>query len=379
MRKSIVLLYFFSLGLYAQEDSLKIADSLAAVGKTSEAISLLKSSGDESEKILTKLADLQKKEGQNEEAIANYKRILQKNPDRILTAVDYGELLLEEGKLQNADSLFKNLTEKYPENASFRFRLGLVHEKQKDSTSISDFFTTVALDSTHQGALYKTAKYELQNGKHFNAAQLAKTGLRINPNNLSLLSILGQAYSMSFQFEKSIKPFEKLIALGEESEFILEKLAKAYKITDQPRKAIKTYKMMLQINDANAFVHSNLGVLYLKLDEVEKAQQHFTMALLIKKQPVDREYVNIGLTFKRQGKFKEAYENFQKALEENPKNERASLELAIAADAYFKDKKSVLKLYEDYYEKYENSGRKDMLSVAEYRISALKKEIHMTE
>lgn len=375
----LVFALLFASQVFPQSSMLREADSLSAVGKTKEAISLLKSTGDQSEKTLLKLANFQKKENQNEEALKNYKIILQNNPARVLTALDYGELLLEERKLETADSLFRKLTKRYPDNASFRYRLGLVHEKQKDSTAIKDFFKTVALDSTHQGALYKTAKFELQNGRHFNATKLAQTGLKVSPNNKPLLSILGQSYVKSLQFEKAIIPYEKLVSLGEKSEFILEQLGKAYRTTGQTEKAINIYKKLLSIDAMNAYAHSTLGVLFLKQNETKKATRHFAMALVIKNQPVDSEYVNLGLAFKREEKFKEAYHNFKMALEENPRNQRARLELAIAADSYFKDKESVLKLYENYVERFKDEGRKDMLSVAEYRISALKKEIHMAE
>ncbi len=375
----ILLLLFLSYSLSAQNDELKNADSLYTVGKNKEAIDLLEKLDEKSEKIYLKLAKLQQQSEQNEASLKNYHKVLKLNPDRILTAQDYGELLLETDKLAIADSLFTSLSEKYPDNAGFVYRLGLVKEKKKDSTAMKYFFKTVSLDFTHQGALYKTARYQLKNGKSYNAINLCNSGLKVRPNNVSLLSILGQAYSVSLQFEKSIPPFEKLIELDQGSEFILEKLGKAYRVTDQPEKAIETYKMMLDINDRNSAVHSNLGALYLKINELEKAQQHFTMALLIKKQPVDREYLNIGLTFKRQEDFKSAFENFELALEENPDNERALLERAIAADAYFEDKEAVLKLYEVYISQYGESGRNDMISVAKYRISELKSEIHQSK
>ncbi|MFV8226418.1 tetratricopeptide repeat protein, partial [Christiangramia aquimixticola] len=264
-------------------------------------------------------------------------------------------------------------------NAGFVFRLGLVRERKKDSTAIDLFFKTIALESTHQGALYKTSKHHLQNGQHFNAIKLSSTGLEKRPDNISLLSILGQAYSVSLQFDKAIPVYEKIINLGKGSEFILEKLAKAYRLNAQPKQAIETYKKMLDFNDMNSAVHSNLGTLYLITDEVDKAQLHFTMALLIKKQPLDNEYLNIGLTFKKQGEFEKAFQNFEKAIEDNPKNERAILERAIAADAFMKDKESILNLYQAYYNKYKNSGRNDMLSIAEYRIGLLKGEIHQSK
>ncbi|WP_300435637.1 tetratricopeptide repeat protein [Christiangramia sp.] len=364
---------------FSQEETIKTADSLSAVGEKTEAIKLLESLQPKTETIYLKLAKIQQANGQEEEALQNYKIVLEKNPEKILTAVDYGELLLESGKLELADSLFTDLSKKYPENAGFIYRIGLAKEKKKDSTAMRYFFKTVSWDTTHQGALYKTAKYYLKNGKSYNAIVSANTGLKVRPENVSLLSILGQAYSRSLQFEKAIAPYEKLVELGEGSEFILEKLAKAYRVTSQPEKAIEAYKMILDISDMNSAVHSNLGALYLKTNEVKKAQQHFTMALLIKKQPVDREYLNIGLTFKRQENFQSAFDNFEKSLEENPENERALLERAIAADAYFEDKEAVLNLYETYINKYGESGRNDMLSVAKYRISELKSEIHQSK
>ncbi|MCP9198776.1 tetratricopeptide repeat protein [Gramella sp. GC03-9] len=364
---------------FSQTEILKTADSLSAVGETTKAVELLKSIEPKTESVYLKLAKIQQASRQNEEALQNYKTVLDQSPGKILTAVDYGELLLETGKADMADSLFTELSKKYPENAAFMYRIGLAKEMKKDSTAMRYFFKTHSWDSTHQGAIYKTAKYFLKNGKSYNAIMLCNTGLRARPNNVSLLSILGQSYSKTLQFEKAIEPYEKLISLGEGSEFILEKLAKSYRVTGQDEKAIETYTKMLEINDANASVHSNLGVLYLNQNKPDKAQQHFTMALLIKKQPVDNEYVNIGLSFKRQENFQEAYRNFKMALGENPENQRALIELAIAADAIYEDKEKVLKYYQDFVDKYAETGRNDMLSIAEYRISQLKKEIHMAK
>lgn len=380
MRKFLLILFClicFKVG--AQAPTLSIADSLAVVGKQQEAISLLDSLEQKSDQIYLKIAKLQQQSGQTDEALQNYEKVLKRNPDRILTSIDYGELMLEAGKYDQADSLFSNLSEKYPDNAGFIYRVGLAKEKKKDTIAIRYFFKTLTKDFTHQGALYKTSKHFLKNGKSYNAISLCNKGLKVRPNNISLLSILGQSYSRSLQFEKAIATYEKLIELGEGSEFILEKLAKAYRVTSQPEKAIETYKKMLDINNMNGAVHSNLGVLYLKINEAVKAQEHFTTALLIKDQPVDNEYVNLGLAYKRQEELRSAFISFQKALKENQDNERALIELAIAADGHFENKQDVLKLYQDFVNKYAEHGRKDMLSLAEYRISELKKEIHLSK
>ena len=377
-----LLSIFLLIGLQVssqQSDFLKEADSLNAVGKTSEAIDLLESNSDQSEKVLLRLAEFQKKSGKDDAALSNYRKVLQKNPNRTLTALDYGELLLETKKLKSADSLFSILSEKYPENASFRFRLGLTHEKLKDSTAIDDFFRTVELDSFHQGALYKTAKYELQQRRHFNAISLAQQGLKINPENASLLSILGQSYTVSLQLEKAIIPFEKLVEIGEDTEFILENLGRAYRATQQFDKAIGIYQKILIISPGNAGAHVNLGILFLNQGMDKKAQDHFFKALQLKNPLVDNEYLYIALTLKRQEKYQFAYAMLKNALDENPNNERALIEIALTADAFMDDKKEVLKLYENYVNRYRDSGDPDKMELATFRISDIKKELHMAE
>ena len=381
MRTSILIFtILFSFQTVAQMEEIKIADSLAAVGKKGEAIKLLADIPNKSDKILLILAKLKQTEGNIEEALDNYAMVLEKNPEKILITQEYGELLLENGKLELADSIFTRLTELYPENASFVYRLGLTKEKQKmDSLSTQLYFKTISLDLTHQGALYKTSKYQLARGKTHEAIALAKTGLEKRPKNVSLLSILGQAYMSTFQFEKAIPAFKTIIEQGEESEFVLEKLAKAYKMTNQLPEALETYKKMLEINDMNSAVHSHMGVILMKMNKPKEAQDHFYNALFINNPRVDKEFMNLGLAAKELGEFKEAYRFFKFALEENEENERAMLELALTADRYFKDKEAVQEHYQRYLDRYAENGNKNMLEIAKYRLSELKREVHFSE
>lgn len=376
---SIFLIFSCPLFLFSQSEVLKSADSLAAVGDHNSAITLLEELESKSSQVYLKLAKFQQAQGKNKDALANYKKVLQQNPDRVLTALDYGELLLENGDLKLADSVFTKLTEDYPENPGFIYRLGLVREKQKDSTALALFFKTVSFGFSHQGALYKTSKYQLENGKKHEAIALAKAGVEKYPKNVSLLSILGQAYISTFQFEKAIPAFKTIVEEGEASEFVLEKLARAYRITNQLPEALDTYQKMLEINDMNSGAHTNIGAILMKMNKPEEAKKHFYLALFAKNPRVDTEFLNIGLAEKELENYGEAYRLFKFALEENEENERALLELALIADRYFEDKQSILEHYQKYLKKYEGNGNPNMLEIAQYRVSELKKEIHFAE
>lgn len=375
----LIILCFIGIKAGAQTSALSISDSLAAIGKQSEAIDLLKNTEPKTDKIYLKLAKLYQATGKDPRAKENYKMVLKLNPERLLTAIEYGDFLIETNDIIKADSLFGKLIDKYPDNANFQYRMGLIKEKQDDKMAEHFYYRAISLDSTHQGAIYKVAKKHLQRNKFSNAIELSKIGLDANSNNVSLLSILAQSYSASRQFEKAIPVYEKLVELGQGSEFIYDKLGFAYYRMENLPKAAENFKNSLELEDRNSGTHYNLGKIYNQMGELQKAEQHLLMSLLIKKQPVDAEFLSLGLNSKDQRKYKEAFNYFEKALQENPKNERALLEKAIAADAYFQDKSSVLNLYQQYLDKFGEIGNEQMKEMAKFRKRELQKEIHMAE
>lgn len=375
----LIILLIFVSKVGAQTSALAVSDSLYAVGEYDKSIAALKEISPKSEKIHLKLAKNYAANRETEAALFQYKKVIKDNPNRVLTAVSYGELLAEAGQLEQADSVFSALTEQYPKNARFQYRLGLIKEKQKDSTAIHHFMVTIALNDRHQGALYKVAKNKLQNRQYTMAGHFSKMGLEVNPKNPSLLSILAQTYSSLKLYKEAIPHYEKLIELGRESVFIYTKLGFAYYRESNYKDAIKMYKNALQVEDRSSDTHYTLGKLYALTGDLDNSETHFLMAILIKNQPVDAEYLSLALTYKMQKKHKEALEYFNKALAENPENERALYERAVAADNYYKDDKAAISYYEDYFKKYENIGNEGMLSRTKNRISDLKKKIHLAE
>ncbi|SOC79789.1 Tetratricopeptide repeat-containing protein [Salinimicrobium sediminis] len=373
----IILLLLSATKAEAQTSALAIADSLYAVGNYSEAIEELEKFGDKSEVILLRLAQAQKANGNMAAALANYNSVLESNPERILTAVEYAKLLSSTGKLKEADSIFKQLVKQYPMNANFHYQLGLVKEKQNDSTAMNHYNITVLLQKNHQQALAKVAKRALVSGKLLEAERLSKQGLDTNPTNLTLLSILAQAYYFQKEYKLATDPFEKLVSLGEGSEFIHSRLGTSYYHLEQIEKAIDNFELALSFEDKNHATHYSLGKLYAMTGNYKKSEFHLLAAILLKDQILDEEFTSLGLTYKFKDEPKKALEYFNRALEENPDNERAMFERAIAGDSFYKDLETRLKLYEAYLEKYEPTGDSYLRKLARRRVKDLREEIHM--
>ena len=362
----------------AQTSALATADSLYAVGNYSEAIEQLENIDPKSEAMHSRLAKAWEARGIYPKALDNYRIVLEKDPERVLTAVAYGKLLSKTGKIEEADSIFQSLAKKYPKNAAFHYQLGLIKEKQKDSTAMAYFFRAIAFDITHQQALYKVSKYSLAHKKYVQAESFSKKGLKFNPTNASLLSILAQSYFRQEYYEGAIKEFEKLVELNIGSEFVHTKLGYAYYNQKQFEKAIEHYSRALEYEDQNAGTHHILGKIYALTGDYKKSEQHLLFAIILKDQLIDAEYLSLALTYKMTKDYKKALEYFEKALKENPMNERALYERATAADAYYEDLETRRNYYQAYLNKFEEKGNKHLISLAKRRVQDIEEELHLS-
>ncbi|GAB2760355.1 tetratricopeptide repeat protein [Salinimicrobium soli] len=376
-KKIFILLFLVVTKAGAQTSALAIADSLYAVGNYSEAIEELRSVDNRSEAAKLRLAKSYEALGQFSEALKQYRQVLQKYPERVLTAIDYAETLKKTGKLKQADSIFEALSNQFPQNANFQYQRGLIKEQQQDSTALGYFLNTIKLDEGHRIANYKVAKDLLAERKFAQARLLSLKALSFNPNDAPLTSILAQAYYHQDMFAEAIEQYEKLISLGEESKFIHTKLGYAYFQSQDLKKAIEHYTAALTYNKNDADLHYRLGQLYARAGEYKNSEGHLLTAILLMDRPLDDEYFSLGLTYKLQEQPKSALKYFNRAIEEDPDNELAWYERAIAADNFFKDFGTRQQYYKDYLERYEKSGNDGLVLLARRRLSDLIKEQHL--
>lgn len=378
MNKTIaIFIILLAVRAGAQTPALAVADSLFTVGESAKAIELLEKVSPATVAVNFKLAQYNAAKGKTREAIKYYEEVLDQNPEKILATIEYAKALVKDNQLMKADSVYSILSKKYPENANFYYQRGLIKEQEKDEEAITFYKSTIEKDLSHQPALYKLAKNEIQNRSFDMAKNYALMGLEHHPENVSLLSILAQAYSARALYKKAIPPFEKLVELGEKSEFIFTRLGYAYFQEGKLEDAINAYTGALEIEDKNSGTHYSLGKLYALQGELDKSEAHLLMAILIKKQPVDAEYLSLGLTLKYKKEFKDALEYLNKALEENPENERALYERAVVADNYFEDLSTIISYYQSYIDKYDSIGDERLTELAKLRIADIKKQRHL--
>jgi tetratricopeptide (TPR) repeat protein len=227
------------------------------------------------------------------------------------------------------------------------------------------------LDNTHQKAIIKIAKHFLIKRENDLVEIYVNKGLENYADNPALLSLKAQNYYWKEDYINAIKWFEKLLTLGESSEFIHEKLSLCYAQEYEYEKAIEHRKIVLKYSPNDVTSMYVLGTYYQKVKDFENAEKYIKQFILLSNIPFDEEYTKLGRIYNQQKKYKEAIEMFQMALKEDSSNVSAQFFLVRSKDEYYADLDAKIKLYEDFKVKY---PKHPYLPLAEMRLSELKKE-----
>lgn len=376
LRTNALLILLFAYQAGAQTPALAVGDSLYQIGAYSQAISVYEQipvSPEVYERIGLSYETL----GNTNKALSAYKNALLLDKDNFKTAYKYGTLLRNQGNYKSADSLFGILNKKQPTNASVLYQMGYVKEQLEDSTAVIDYMRAYQLDDNQQNALYRLSKILLEKRNFVSAKEFIDKGLQSDQNSTRFILLDALNFYVNKSYHKAITAYERLLDLGKDNRSVREKLAVSYATTYQYEQAIENYKILInKYDDQNANWHYTIGKCFLGLNEPEKARRHINIAIGLLDVPLDDQFVTLAITYNREGKYARVMENLKMALKENPNNERARIQLAIAADNRFDDKSKVLPYYEAYARQFEKGRNIEMVN---YRISDIKKELFMTE
>jgi len=369
----IKLLFVLFIGgmfwAFAQSHEEK-GDAFYALGNYSKAIEAYKSV-EGSKPVLDKIAKAYVAIGNYAEGLKFYQSAIKLDPENNLLKYEYAKLLMRTNKYDEAKQRLGHLVATDSLNPNFHYQLGLVLEKQKDTTAINAFMRAYSLDQTHQKAIFKIAKRHIFKRRFKEAHHIIDVGFKSYAENTDLISLKAQAYYFQEYYTHAVVWFKKLLDLGEKSEFIHEKLSISYAKNSDYREAIYHREEALKYspNDANAMLV--IGAYYQRLADYEKAETYMANALKILDVTLSDEYQQLGRVLNRQKKYEEAIKAFQKSLEEDPGNISSEFFILRTKDEYYADLDTKIALYENFIEKKTDSPFK---RYAEERLKALREE-----
>ncbi|WP_340075991.1 tetratricopeptide repeat protein [Leptobacterium sp. I13] len=367
-------LFFTTLNIMAQYDSNKIADSLYLLGNYSKAIAYYQK-GESTINNQISIAKAYNAIGNYDGAIQKYEQIIAKDSLQIIAQYELGKLYYKTSQTNKAKSIFKLLVKKDSLNPNYYYQIGMIKMQEKDSSFIVDLKKAVKIDSTHLKSIQEIAKHYLINFTKDSTLYYTDLGLRFYKNSPALTSLKGQYLYTVDKDSAAIVEFEKLLTLGQKTEFIYEKLANAYLSLNDYENALKYYEILLVIDDENPRTHYNMGIAYQQKQENEKAIYHIEESLRLKYVSKANEYLKLTELYKDINDLKNTIKYYKLLINEVPDYTMGYYQLALMSDVYYKDPNVKLYHFQNFRDK--ASSENKMTEYADRRISELKAEIHL--
>ncbi|MCZ6722073.1 MAG: tetratricopeptide repeat protein [Proteobacteria bacterium] len=187
--------------------------------------------------------------------------------------------LLDDGKLEQAETLLRDLLAHEPRNPDGLHLLGL---------ALAGF------------------------GRTEEAAERVANALRLRPDAASYHNSFGMLLLSAGDPSAALDSFREAIALEPKFTTAQSNAANALRLLGRNAEAVAGYWQALKLEPENAELHSNLGAALIKLDRLDEAITHFERAVSLNSE-MSPAWINLGLAYERFGRPVEAFACFHRA------------------------------------------------------------------
>jgi tetratricopeptide (TPR) repeat protein len=218
--------------------------------------------------------------GQVDEAIAQFRKALEINPDFELANYNLGLPLAGRGQLDEAIAHFRKALKFKPDFAEAHYNLGLVlsHCGQANE-AIAHFRKTLELRPDFAEAHNNLGNALVGRGEVDEAIAHYRKALEINPDFELAYYNLGLALVGRGEADEAIAQFRKALEIQPDFALAHNTLGLALASRGELDEAIVHYRTALEINPHDIAAHINLGDALARRGRLDEAQTHYRQAL----------------------------------------------------------------------------------------------------
>lgn len=200
-----------------------------------------------------------------EKAIDAYKRGLQLDNTKHIAAYNIGWSYNELGNYDDAVKYLSRATTIKPDYAAAFSEMGYAYNRlDQTANSISAYQRALVYDPSSSSALFGLGDAYYNKEKNYElAAEKYKSGLAIKPDNANAWQRLGYCYNDLERYNEAIAALSKAKQLEPNLGSAYVELGYAYFKLQRYSEAVSTFKQASSINPASALAHYYLGQVYL--------------------------------------------------------------------------------------------------------------------
>lgn len=258
------------------------------------------------------------------------------------------------GRLEQAESLYRQVLDAFPENEDALHFLGvLAYQLEEHDTAIELISKAVRINPNLAEAHYNLGKVFEAQGKIDEAVDSYRRTIAINPGVGEAHYNLAIAFANMGKLDEAVASYRRAIAINPKDADAYYNMGNALRDQKKLDEAITAYQYALRINPQYAKVHNNLGIIFKTQGRLDEAITCYERAIAIDANYADAHYNlanalddledlnsaiacyqralainpnhaeahnNLGNAFGKQGKLDEAIVHYQRAAELDPAN-----------------------------------------------------------
>lgn len=222
------------------------------------------------------------------------------------------------GHIQQAESIYQSILNKYPNYPGAMHLLGLIaHQLGQYDLAITRFQQTLAIKPNFAEAHLNLGDSLQRTGRLEDAIAHFKQAISIKKDFAEAHYNLGNTLNLLGQLDNAAEHLKKAITIKPDFVDAHYNLGNILNIQKQRQNAITHFEQALAIKSDFAEGYNNLGDVLLQLGQMEEAMAHFEHAISLKPNFAEA-YNNLGNVLFLLGREKEAISRFEQTININP-------------------------------------------------------------
>jgi predicted O-linked N-acetylglucosamine transferase (SPINDLY family) len=285
---------------------------------------------DQSSQIMLGQAVRLHQEGRLGEAEGLYRQVLAKNPDEADALHLLGILLSQANRAGEAVELLQRAAGLAPQSADVLSNLGIALSQCGRNAEAADRYrAALKLRPDHANAIINLGNLLEKDGKLEEAIPFLRKAADSQPRNLEVWEKLGDALRRSGRGEEALRVFEHVVKLAPQRAEVQNYMGLTLAALGREDLAIAALEKAIRLKPDYADPHNNLGLLLGGRGRNQEAIEEFQTAIRLRPN-FPAAYNNLGYAYGESERFDEAVEAFRKSLSAGPEEFHAMVGLATA-------------------------------------------------
>jgi tetratricopeptide (TPR) repeat protein len=268
-------------------------------------------------------------QGKLDEAIVQYRKALEIDPDYADAHLDLGNALLAQGKVTEAVKEYSEVRRINPNDKKASVALANAMSRQgKGDLAATEYSRILESDPNNVDAHYNLGLELSKQGKFEEAASHYSKALEINPNYAKAHNNLGAVLAQMGRSDEAVPHYQEALRIKPDYPEAHYNLAMALAAQGKSDEAFNHLSEALKAKPDYAEAHNSLGALLAMHGRIAEAIPHFVEAVKYRPDYAEAHY-NLGCALANQGKSNEAIGHYLEAIRIKPDYGVAHMNLAV--------------------------------------------------